>query len=64
MRFSMYALLKETQKLSKKLYELYAKGTLTQREYLKLLKPLDKEIDNFELEIFNTHLPSTSAFEK
>lgn len=60
----MSYLLKDTQKLAKKIYRLYSEGNLTQYEYLQLLKPLDSTIDKIEINSFSIHLPDTSVFER
>ena len=43
---------------------MYIQGILTQDEYLKLLKPLDNEIEKLESELFSTHPQDISVSEK
>ncbi len=44
------------QKMSTRLYKNYCIGLLTQKEYLELIKPIDKEIDKLELQTLSCYL--------
>ncbi len=47
-----------------KLYYQYQESEITMDEYIKQIRPLDKEIDKNELESLKQYLQGTLAFEK
>ena len=60
----MSKLLKNLQTQSIKLYKNYRANDITEKEYLRAIRPLDKEIEAVELKLLSYHLRGHLSFEK